>query len=299
MSKLIGIYKITSPTDKVYIGQSKDLNRRVLNYEKLNCKKQTRLYHSLKKHGWEAHTFEIVEECEFEQLNIRERYWQDFYDVLGENGLNCVLVQTSTLPSKVSEGTLKKMSDSKKGELNYYYGKPLHENTKKASIKSNIGRVRSEEEIQFRRDRMIGELNPNYKKDFSKETRKKMSESRKGKYAGGEHLKAKRVVQKSTGRVFETIKEACEELNISRTAISLQLNGKSFNKHGLYFEDSDLKGNIYQTISKRITKIILDDSTGVFYYSSREASETFNIYYTTLSRYLSGAKSNTTNLKYV
>lgn len=37
---LIGIYKITSPSNKVYIGQSTDLYSRFYIYKKLHCKKQ-------------------------------------------------------------------------------------------------------------------------------------------------------------------------------------------------------------------------------------------------------------------
>ena len=38
--RLIGIYKITSPNDKIYIGQSIDIDRRFIQYQKLKCKKQ-------------------------------------------------------------------------------------------------------------------------------------------------------------------------------------------------------------------------------------------------------------------
>ena len=38
--------------------------------------------------------FEIIEQCILTQLNERERYWQDYYDVLGINGLNCKLTET-------------------------------------------------------------------------------------------------------------------------------------------------------------------------------------------------------------
>lgn len=61
---MIGIYKITSPTKKVYIGQSVNIERRFLVYKKLNCKKQPRLYDSFRKYGVDKHKFEILCECE-------------------------------------------------------------------------------------------------------------------------------------------------------------------------------------------------------------------------------------------
>jgi group I intron endonuclease len=90
---MIGIYKITSPTNKIYIGQSINIEKRFLDYKKLRCKSQIALYNSFVKHGIETHLFEIIEDCEIELLNERERYWQDFYNVL-ESGLNCKLTNT-------------------------------------------------------------------------------------------------------------------------------------------------------------------------------------------------------------
>jgi group I intron endonuclease len=111
---MIGIYKITSPSGKIYIGQSKTLEKRKNNYSNLrDCKNQPRLYASLVKYGFSAHIYEIVEECLFEDLNIRERYWQDFYNVLGPKGLNCVLTATNEKPKIYSQETKTTMSVKK------------------------------------------------------------------------------------------------------------------------------------------------------------------------------------------
>jgi group I intron endonuclease len=61
--KKIGIYKITSPSGKVYIGQAIDIERRWNQYRRLGCKNQSKLYASLNHYGFEAHTFEIIMEC--------------------------------------------------------------------------------------------------------------------------------------------------------------------------------------------------------------------------------------------
>ena len=74
MNKVCGIYKITSPTNKVYIGQSTNSLFRFGAYKRLNCKKQTYLYNSFLKHGVENHTFEIIEECSIDILNERLNY---------------------------------------------------------------------------------------------------------------------------------------------------------------------------------------------------------------------------------
>ena len=72
----IGIYKITSPNNKVYIGRALNLSDRYSKYRRLECKRQPKLYNSLKKYGFEAHKFEIIEECNLEQLNEREVYYK-------------------------------------------------------------------------------------------------------------------------------------------------------------------------------------------------------------------------------
>jgi len=89
MNKVCGIYKITSPTNKVYIGQSTNILFRFGAYKRLNCKKQTYLYNSFLKHGVENHTFEIIEECSIDILNEREVYYVELYDTFNsKNGLN-------------------------------------------------------------------------------------------------------------------------------------------------------------------------------------------------------------------
>lgn len=76
---IIGIYKITNPKGKVYIGQSINIKRRKITYEKHKIKDQPKIYNSIKKYGWENHIFEIIEECFIEQLNERETYWKQYY----------------------------------------------------------------------------------------------------------------------------------------------------------------------------------------------------------------------------
>lgn len=68
----IGIYKITSPSGKIYIGQSRNISKRWNNYKYLSCKNQTKLYNSFLKYGVEKHIFEILEICTEDILNSKE-----------------------------------------------------------------------------------------------------------------------------------------------------------------------------------------------------------------------------------
>jgi hypothetical protein len=101
--KIVGIYKIISPTKRVYIGQTIDYYRRKNEYKNLKRDYQIRLYNSIKKYGWETHKIELIEECPIEKLNERERYWQEFYDVLSVKGLNCIFTKTHSKSGKHSK----------------------------------------------------------------------------------------------------------------------------------------------------------------------------------------------------
>lgn len=116
--KISGIYKITSPSKRIYIGQSSDLKERFRRYKHLyRSKSLTKLYRSFLKYGIDNHTFEIIEECSIELLNERERYWQDFYNVNSKKGLNCRLTTTETKSGGLSEETKIKIGIGNKGKV--------------------------------------------------------------------------------------------------------------------------------------------------------------------------------------
>jgi group I intron endonuclease len=190
----IGIYKITSPSGKIYIGQSTNIEKRFERYKKLNkydLNNQPRIYNSLKKHKPNNHIFEIIEECKLEELNIRERYWQDYYDVLGPNGLNCILTQTDELPKIFSQKTKNKISENKKGHPMFT------EEWKEKISKGNLGKIRTDEHKLNYSNASLGKVksddfkqlmsNIHKGKTTSNETKLKMSESHKGKTITEEH----------------------------------------------------------------------------------------------------------------
>jgi hypothetical protein len=114
--KICGIYKITSPTNRVYIGQSNDIRRRILTYlEPKGGSSQVRLKASFNKHGIDLHNLIILEECEESLLNERERYWQEYYNVLSKSGLNCKMTTTLDKSGKLSDETKKLIGSKTKG----------------------------------------------------------------------------------------------------------------------------------------------------------------------------------------
>jgi len=86
MNNISGIYKITNPEGKVYIGQSSSIEKRWKTYKRLeDVKTQPKLYDSLKKYGWQNHKWEVLEECN--DKNYKEEYYISLYDSYN-NGLN-------------------------------------------------------------------------------------------------------------------------------------------------------------------------------------------------------------------
>ena len=104
---MIGIYKITNPKGRVYIGQSINIERRFKEYKNNLAKGQLLLNRSFLKYGIYRHIFEIILECEKENLNNLERYFQILFNCV-KNGLNCILTNEKIFESKTE---LKRRND--------------------------------------------------------------------------------------------------------------------------------------------------------------------------------------------
>lgn len=105
-----GIYKITNLINgKCYIGQSVDILRRWRNHKETskNPSKEAYeypLYRAFRKYGLENFSFEILEECKKEELDIKETFYINKYNSLNE-GYNQVLVGqggTKVTPQEVN-----------------------------------------------------------------------------------------------------------------------------------------------------------------------------------------------------
>lgn len=89
-----GIYKITNlVTNKVYIGQSVNIERRWAEHKARafdshnNCF-HLPLYRSIRKHGLNSFQFEILCRCSEEELNMKEAEYIQQYNSIIPNGYN-------------------------------------------------------------------------------------------------------------------------------------------------------------------------------------------------------------------
>ena len=186
---MVGIYKITSPSGKVYIGQSWNIEKRKNYYAKLDCKGQTALYNSLLKHGWSKHSFTILHELppDVSQkiLNDYEFFYHSQYQYCGISMLN---LREPGSRGKLSPEAKEKISKTLKGRI-------LSDETKsKMSLaqignKKGLGRHHSEESKEKMRVKLTGRIISeatrqkirDSKKNLTDENRKNMSEAQKGK----------------------------------------------------------------------------------------------------------------------
>lgn len=248
MNSNCGVYKITSPSGKIYIGESSNIKNRKYSYKTHRCEKQIKIYSSILKHGWELHLFEVLEFCDIKDLKKRERYWQDFYNATGVNGLNCQLTGTDELKGVLSDEAKKKISEFNKGKVitqkhkdaisNFFKGKKLSNEHKEKIGNASRGRFVSEETKQKLRD-----INTGKKK--SKETIEKMSlimkqwhsvnknpmEGRKGCLSAV----SKVVIDLNTGVFYFGAKEASEYFDINYSYLKSMLNGNDRNKTSLRY----------------------------------------------------------------
>jgi len=108
------IYKITNPSDKIYIGCTIDFKRRLSEYRRLSINGQVKIYNSLSKYGFDKHVFEIIEECDEDTLHEREIYWIKYFNCI-EEGLN---IRLGNRTGSLTEDTKAKISKALKGRKN-------------------------------------------------------------------------------------------------------------------------------------------------------------------------------------
>ena len=143
---MIGIYKITSPSGKIYIGQSWNIEKRFKSYKYKN--KQSFLMRSFDKYGLENHNFEILEELSKgttqEILDLKEIYYMKSYK---DNGFILLNIREGGSRGKLAPETILKIKNSLKGRISNNKGKKMSDKSKQKISNANKGRQKTPEEI--------------------------------------------------------------------------------------------------------------------------------------------------------
>lgn len=234
MNKNCGIYKITNPSGKVYIGQSSNIRKRKNSYRILNCKQQGRLFNSFKKYGFDNHVFEVIHLCDKEDLNKWEIYYGEFFNCLNPDvGLN---IKKLGYYGKHTEESRRKIGLIHKG-------KKLSQAQKEAVSLANKGKIVSDETKHKLKESSTR---------LSKEISKRNTGAGNGMW-GKKHSEETRakIGAKSKGRI---------PTENARKLTSIRM------KNYVLTEESR------QKISNSKKKIILNIETGIFYIGVEEAA---------------------------
>lgn len=191
--QMVGIYKITSPTNKINIGQSWNIEKRKKDYSTFNCKGQIKLYNSLIKHGWNNHKFEIIhklpQDVSQEVLDNYEIFYHQLYKDCGFEMLN---IREPGRGGKLSEETKQKLSKPKPKNFGIQVSKRMKGNTNLLGVK------------------------------YSKESKLKQSLSHLGKVN-----RKVSIICINTNEEYSSIKEASQILEIHIDSIKRILSGKN------------------------------------------------------------------------
>jgi group I intron endonuclease len=122
------IYKITSPSGRVYIGQTKNFINRIRSYKNLSCKTQPKLYNSLLKYGFDNHIIEIIDESETDLDKLEIFYinkFNSFYEGLnctigGDGSLMCGELNISKTPDVIKKISYSKLEFYKDNQAPMY-----------------------------------------------------------------------------------------------------------------------------------------------------------------------------------
>lgn len=275
-----GVYLITNPKGKNYIGSSVDIKKRWRQYESLSEKKQLLLKRSLHKYGVGAHRFRIILLCSPEYRLKAERLLGDYYDCMNRlRGLNLMLPGYTDVPLIMSKEVRKKLSSSR-------IGIKLSQETKNKLSKINKG---------LKKEAWVG---------------RKISAANKGRKHSKEHVEKVRIAntgrkmseeQKERLRIIVTGRVTSEETKAKLSAIGKgrKLSEEQKKKMSERMKDWNPSVETRQKYRDRMSKKVVDVKTGVVFSSAKEAAHYYNINQCTLCTWLRGDYPNKSTLQYL
>lgn len=162
-NRIVGIYKITSPTGRIYIGQSINILSRFKRYRDLNCVCQRKLHRSLLKYGWRTHSFKIIHELPIDtERVILDTYEQIYIEAYKIGGFKMLNIKEGGSNGSSSMETRKRQSLALKGRIikelpisiikdEFVSGTPITELTTKYNVGHNTLLQRLRKEIGTQR----------------------------------------------------------------------------------------------------------------------------------------------------
>lgn len=216
--KVAGIYKITSPSGRVYIGQAADLYKRFHHYRRGHCKRQPLLFNSFSKYGFDNHKFEVlysnVQDLDNLEIKTIKEHKSNFNKYPDVRGLNLADGGPTNrgYKNKYSQDLRNKrrqQSLSEKGLAYFYAQNP---------------------------EKLKGQKNPFYGKNHTIEAKTKMRTYRLGR-KGSLNGKSKKVLNKTTGEIFESAYICSQQTGIHYSTLRAKLNGSRKNDTDFIYQN--------------------------------------------------------------
>lgn len=311
MKKITGIYKITSPSNKIYIGQSKNIYSRWNAYKYFqrdyDCykkrNKNSLIFKSFKKYGYRNHKFEILEICNELELNKKEIFYIKKYNsnVLFGSKIGLNLHEGGNRPPTKRKMTEEeKIKISLKNKENHKLGKykkTLKPILKKDNLGNLIKRYNSKTELykeenftdSFFRNNFF-EHNKLYKNGFCYSFENKNQFKHKIKIKK-QKIKKEKVKNKKPKRTHEELSVFFKKINTGRKHINRKLPKMTdkFKKH------------IKKLHENNKTKVIQYDLDGNFikeFSSIKSAAEETNAKYQAIVRVCLGKRKSAYGYKW-
>lgn len=220
------VYAIINPEGEIYVGSSKNIRQRYGQYSANSFKGQQKLFKSFEKYGKCNHTFYIICYCGELELHSLERYFSLKLNVI-TNGLNLFIVGDDQNPQITSDEVKDKIGIA-------HRGKKLSEYQKERFCHYWNGRKQSQEHVDKRKkcgkdNGMYGNKGYWAGKQMPIEVREKLSKSRKGKHLLGDNGNAKKVIDVSNGRIYNSAKELSIILGINYSTFKAILKRENSN----------------------------------------------------------------------
>lgn len=225
---MIGIYVVTNSINgKQYVGQSRNVRRRFWDHRCVSHETSPKLKEELIKFGKECFTYKLLEECQEDELDVKEVYWikklNPQYNTYngGKKGFK-VSEDVKQRLRAAGKAQWDKMSDEQKRKViqnnlkGPRVGHEVSPETREKLRKANLGKKYSQESKDKRRATMNAKKANGYVRD------------------GSGHFKS--VICLDTGVVYESVKAAAKAIGARPSSVSAVLKGRQETTHGYHFE---------------------------------------------------------------
>jgi len=208
-----GIYKIESPSGKVYIGQSKNIKQRYRHHLSFSST-NTKLGRSYLKYGKDNHIFTVIAYCDIGELSEKELYYIHYYNSR-EEGLNTLdrnytYLHTESVNKKIKEGVKKSWTPERRESQS----KSISKNWENGTYDSRKSFIRKDNPLYSCRKADTLELVTVPLEEFINNRHLYVGNSSKQK----QPWKQKKVLDTQTGTIYQGVIECMRLLGIGNTA---------------------------------------------------------------------------------